>query len=706
VVSSFLDLLRRRSLVLVLVVVTLFGGSLVTAPPASADTVGLQIEQTIFTGTPSVQGTSATVLSGEQIRYVLSYTCVSTSTPCRNVQLVDSFPPELIITAVSNPTDVALQTFDRDRQWPPGQPSQRQHTANGTARFTMIDPLPAGRTGQIIVDAILPRFFTPDGTTVTNQATIRGSNAATVTSGTTTVTANASSTVSLTKSLISGGALDGISRYRIFACSPQPSYLGRLAYVDNYVIDTLPPGAVFVPEISSGTEVSPGVIRVALDDLSYSSCAYADIAVRYPSSNPSNSIGATKLNTASLYGHHVGPDPIALLATADATITLAAPQVGGYVSKSVYAPRYSYGASSYAATFGEPVSYSIDGRNNGTADWTSATYVDDLPPQVNVTDASVSVAAGPRSSEMWFASRDNATLRLAAASSGNITVNFRAASLPSGGGGLAASDQVSRIEIRSIGATSQNDISLSARINGTVNSVDRDGAVVNVDDRVTNTVTLDAQSAPGPLHATAIARFVVDTVPVLPPRLDQYLSASYAAARNEVSMYNQFTMRNSAGVDLKGAMLVPAGLTITGWSLTNSDPDLPRAVLTQQPVGDGSGRTLVLVSFPPGTVMPAGASVSLQLRTTVTPQASYNLAIESLVSLASGPFTCFFAQNPDTFDIDVPGTDLDHACFRSVSGGRDRCEGFARLGPHGRTGSRLDHIDRRRSFPDSRRQHE
>jgi uncharacterized repeat protein (TIGR01451 family) len=638
------------------------------APPASADTVGLQIDQTIITGTPPVQGTTATVLAGEPIRYVLSYTCVSTSTPCRNVQVVDSFPPELIITAVSNPTDVALQTFDRSRQWPPGQPPQRQHVANGTARFTMIDPLPAGATGQIIVDAILPSFFTPDGTTVTNQATIRGSNAATITSGTTTVTANASSTISFTKNLISGGALDGVSVYRLFACSPQPSHIGRLAYVDNYAIDTLPPGAAFIPELSSGREVSPGVIRVALDDLSYSSCASADIAVRYPSSDPSNAIGDTKLNTASLYGHHVGPDPITLLGSADATITLTAPQVGGYVSKWVYAPRYSYGAGLYAATFGEPVSYSISALNNGTADWTTATYTDDIPPQVNVTDANVGFGTvGSRSWQLWFASRDNTTLRLAAASSGNIGVNFRAATLPSGEGGLTATDQVSRMEIRVAGVTSQSDGSFSARVNATVNSVDRDGVAVSVNDRILNTVTLDAVSAAGPLHTTANARFIVDTVPVLPPRLDQYLSPSYNAARNEVSASAQFTIRNSPGADLTGAMLVPAGLTVTGWGLQYSDPDIPQGRVTQRPISDGSGRTLVLVSFPPGTVTPVGSSVFLQLRTAVTPQASYNLTFESLVSLASASFTCLFPQVPDTFDIDGDGTTVENTCREPAS---------------------------------------
>jgi hypothetical protein len=665
--ASLCGALRRRSLIVVLAVVMLMGGSLVTAPPASADTVGLQINQTIITGTPPVQGTSATVLAGEPIRYVLSYSCVSTSAPCRNVQVIDSFPPELYIVSVSNPTDVALQTFDRDRPWPPGEQSQRQHNAHGTARFTMIDPLPAGRTGQIIVDALLPGFYTPDGTTVTNQATIRGSNAATVTSGTTTVTAHADSTLSLSKYLLSGGAVDGISRYQISACSQLSTYIGGLAFVDNYIIDTLPPGAVFVPELSSGTEISPGVIRTELGDLTYSNCAGANISVRYPSSDPSNTIGASKLNTASLYGHHFGSIPTTLLATANATTTLTAPQVGGNISKWVNAPRYT-NSGYYGATFGERVSYSIGGSNSGTADWTSAVYSDDIPPQVNVTDATIGYGSpGPRSWEVWFTSRDNPTLRLAAESTSYVTVNFRAATLPSGEVGLAPSDQVSRLEIHLTGVTSQNESPIAANINAIVNTSDRNGAMVNVGDLISNIATLDAQSTAGPLHSTAGATFIVDTLPVLPTRVDHFLSAYYTAARNEVGINGQISMSTGPGADPKAAVLVPAGLTVTGWAVNNADLDMPQATVSQRPVGDGSGRTLVVISFPPGTIMPKYASTYFQLRTSVSPQASFNLSIDSFADLATAPFECGSLLAADTFDIDGDSNTTEQVCEKQTT---------------------------------------
>lgn len=254
-------------------------GLLVNAAPAAADSPEIQLEQTIVSGAPPVETTSATVPSGEEFSILLKYRCASTA-PCLGSVVTMVMPTDLELRNVYVPTDVASWNQTGGSYYPVG--AAHQHFGGQTLTFTMLGTLPGGSTGQIQVKAAFPDWWTPSGTTLTSTSTFTATNAAQVSSNAVTLTSSAPTAVSMSKTLNAGGAVDDYSRYDISLCVNWGSNTGNLGLVDQVITDPLPAGAEFYWASEGGSETSPGVVTWNISDTSWWGCRNVQVWVKYP----------------------------------------------------------------------------------------------------------------------------------------------------------------------------------------------------------------------------------------------------------------------------------------------------------------------------------------------------------------------------------------------------------------------------------------
>ncbi|HYH45617.1 MAG TPA: hypothetical protein VEG34_08015, partial [Thermoanaerobaculia bacterium] len=138
---------------------------------------------------------------GQTFGYRLTYNCSNTSGPCLGAQVVDLLPAEIqfVSTVPSSPTgDVAAINVTPN------------FGGSGRTRvqFVLINPLPAGNSGDLLINVRFPNGSTPNGTMAVNTAdginldTVPG----TLTTPPVTVTAVATVQVTLQKTLQTGPA--------------------------------------------------------------------------------------------------------------------------------------------------------------------------------------------------------------------------------------------------------------------------------------------------------------------------------------------------------------------------------------------------------------------------------------------------------------------------------------------------------------------
>ncbi|HEY0781876.1 MAG TPA: hypothetical protein VGE98_05425, partial [Thermoanaerobaculia bacterium] len=182
----------------------------------------------------------STKQTGQQFGYRLTYNCSNTSGPCLNAEVDDLLPASVVFdsTVPASPTgDVAAINVTNN------------FMGSGRTRvqFVMINPLPAGNSGDLLINVHFPNGSTPDGTVATNTAdgVNLGVTPGTFTTPPVSVTAKASVQTTLQKTLQSGPAnLDMPETYRLRISVPNnPGALNLTAI--GPVVDTLPAGTVF-----------------------------------------------------------------------------------------------------------------------------------------------------------------------------------------------------------------------------------------------------------------------------------------------------------------------------------------------------------------------------------------------------------------------------------------------------------------------------
>lgn len=121
----------------------------------------------------STDRAQASIANRESIRFKIRYNCASTSQSAEAAVITDVLHPSLELVSLQGSAHTTDTAFD---------------SATGTARFTFINPLPAGSTGEIFVQARF-KYTTPDQTVATNTATFSASNSTSQTSNQVTVKA-------------------------------------------------------------------------------------------------------------------------------------------------------------------------------------------------------------------------------------------------------------------------------------------------------------------------------------------------------------------------------------------------------------------------------------------------------------------------------------------------------------------------------------
>ena len=94
-----------------------------------------------------------TKTTGQTFIYRLTYSCDNTNTDCFGAQVIDNLPPE--VQYISH-----VATSDVDSV----------NVSGNLITFNMIDPLPAGNSGDLLINVRFPVGSTPNGTVATNTA--------------------------------------------------------------------------------------------------------------------------------------------------------------------------------------------------------------------------------------------------------------------------------------------------------------------------------------------------------------------------------------------------------------------------------------------------------------------------------------------------------------------------------------------------------
>jgi len=142
----------------------------------------------------SLSASASSVASGTVFTYTLQYQCASLTENCVAATVSDVLPAALSGAAA----DVAMVGSAHTT-------AQTYTAATRTAKWTFVNPLPAGSTGQLSMSVKFPAGTTPDGATAVNTATMAATGAATATSPPVTVAATAANKWALTKTRVSGG---------------------------------------------------------------------------------------------------------------------------------------------------------------------------------------------------------------------------------------------------------------------------------------------------------------------------------------------------------------------------------------------------------------------------------------------------------------------------------------------------------------------
>ena len=336
-----------------------------------------------------------TVPAGSFVTVRLNYSISSTTGNATGVKAVLNLPDDVrnvanLVGTVHAP--IGNFVFD-------GTPGAKKLTIN------FIEPVPSGSTGVIDIGAYFKNGTIPNNTLQTFTAVLTDGSGNTSGVQTLPITVTANPSLCVNKTLVGGGAIDGLTQYQIIAKAAGNSdnlVFGGYLQAENITItDNLPTGAVFVSAdvydqqgtiIASPTPVGnvlsftlPALATVPNGSFWQVTPLRTLIRVRFPSPTfapgdiATNSIGVTYNiiggTTQTLTDGQTIGDCSSGLTT---TTTLQAPNPVATITKTTRDNRTQYFP-------GETIEYSIGLRNTGNVDLDNYEVIEDVPANLNLS---------------------------------------------------------------------------------------------------------------------------------------------------------------------------------------------------------------------------------------------------------------------------------------------------------------------------------
>lgn len=571
--------------------------------------------------TKSIQGNLTEIEAGGFFTYVIQYRCVGITANCLNVTMTDVLPPELSWAAQDVTIFGTIHTS-----------GSSYDPATGTVTWNFISPLPAGSTGEIRLRVRFPPGTTPDGAIALNSATISADNPSnptnpiSVDSNTVPITAIADNELQPEKTIVSGGALNNETTYRVRLCRPSGSTDGMLNMEDITMVDTLPNGATFVSATGGGTYNAgpPQTVSWNLPDYSVtgSRCIERFVTVRFDDTTGFN-VGDSITNNVSITGTPIGEQPVTL--NASHTHIIGNPTPNSAFSKT---------GNTNEAVPGDTVRYGMRVQNNGSVALSTYVVTDPIPPQINVTQihTGTTVSAG-RPVAIRYQTNLNATFTPVPGSpfTNNQTVPVTAL-------GLAANEYVTSLQWDfatvspvPVGFQTANALNSRFGFTGVVLAIDRNGNPV-VPGQIVNNIAEHQYGTPGNTFTTTNNHAITITDLTAQPRVDKTTGTLNSVTPGEIVTFI-LEVRNdgSATTDLVNPVVADlldpnvsfVDFTFDPLNTGNTPPAAPTPIFEQIDNYNGTGRTLLRWRWEGASAynFAPGDEIRLEYRVEISPTA-------------------------------------------------------------------------------------
>lgn len=620
--------------------------------------------------------------TGQTFRYRLTYNCSNTSGPCLGAQVVDLLP-------------AAVQEVTTVPSGPAGDVAAVNVTPNfgGSGRtrvqFVMNSPLPAGNSGDLLIDVKFPNGSTPNGTVATNTADAINLDTApgTFTTPPVNVTAVASLQVTLTKTLTTSPAnLDLPETYRLRITNQNNSNGSLNLTAIGPLTDTLPAGVVFNGSVPAA-DCQPGCVGTTPATVTWTApCSVpltpgsnCDINVNIVFPSGTFPSGTNVTNSFTATGTPLGQPSTNLgIGTVTHPVTTFVPAPSASLSKNIN------GNSPNPPTLNQTFSYEFVPQNNGNVALDNTVVIDTLPVQFQtalVTTGAYNGAAdfaagvGVRLSYEKNTAPGVFTLW---GSSPNATTNTTLTAPPPG---LGAGEYITKIKWE-YGQT-QPGMAPSSRpqITGKIINPSNAGAPVGFGDSIQNCVALSAVYTAGStnVNQNACNTFTLSGPFVqLNPAKDNLSGGGPFNPGQTVSF--RLRVRSAAQSSdpaplqfIVAADLLPVDLIFTSWAFDDQGTGLPAPQTFQQiPNYANTGRTLLRWSWNAGSGnLAVNQQVWININTTIRAGAQAGSLSNTLDLAVNAPGLaqrCSGSSTADVLDLDNDGnTATDTLCTASGS---------------------------------------
>ena len=622
-------------------------------------------------------GAGNTQPTGQTFGYRLTYNCSSTSGPCLNAEVDDLLPAQLsfVSTVPASPAgDVAAIDVTPN------------YMGSGRTRvqFVMNSPLPAGNSGDLLIDVRFPNGSTPDGTVATNTADAvnLGATPGTFTTPPVAVTATAALQVTLQKTLTTPPAnLDMPEQYRLRIAVGNGGGDLELTSVGP-VVDTLPAGVVF-DSASPAADCEPGCDGTTPASVTWTSpCTVpvnpggnCDILVNVTFPSATFTSGSNVTNTFTATGTPLGGAPQSL-GTGQVThpVTTFVPNASAGLGKNVS------GGSPNPPTLNQAFSYSLSPSNNGNVPLDGMTVIDTVPIQLQIASVTTGAynAAGDFAAgvgvQVSYEKNTAPGVFTLWGSSPNAATNTTLTAPPPG---LGAGEYITRIEWQLGQASPGMNASAQPQISGKIVNPDNAGNPVAFGNSIQNCASLAAVYTAGPtnVNRTTCSTFTLSGPFVqLNPSKDNLSGGGPFNPGQAVSwrLRVRSAPQSSDPAPLEGlvaADLLPVDLLYVAgsWTFDDQGTGLPAPQSFEEiPNFAGTGRTLLRWKWNAGSgSLGVNQQVFILFGTTIRSGATFGPLGNTFTLGSDSPglaLRCSGASQPNTLDVEGTGNTSETLC--------------------------------------------